>query len=100
GKKVLLVSTDPASNLQDVLAVGLTNDPIAIPSVKNLIAWNIDREALAKAYREKVVGPYRGKLPDAVLSTIDEQLSGASTVEITSFEQFAHMLCDEDVINN
>src|SRR5690625_4411531 len=99
GKKVLLVSTDPASNLQDVLDVGLTNDPIAIPSVKNLFACNIDPEASAKAYREKVVGPYRGKLPDAVLSTMEEQLSGACTVEIAAFDEFSHLLSDEDVLN-
>src|SRR5699024_6104289 len=65
-KRVLLFSTDPASNLQDVLDVGLTNDPIAIPSVKNLFSCNINAAASAKAYREKVVGPDRGKLPDAV----------------------------------
>ncbi|PIC56958.1 arsenical pump-driving ATPase [Sporosarcina sp. P12(2017)] len=99
GKKVLLVSTDPASNLQDVLDVELTNDPIAIPSVKNLFACNIDPEASAKTYREKVVGPYRGKLPDAVLTTMEEQLSGACTVEIAAFDEFSHLLTDEDVLN-
>uniref|UniRef100_UPI00298CEE9A arsenical pump-driving ATPase n=1 Tax=Sporosarcina sp. YIM B06819 TaxID=3081769 RepID=UPI00298CEE9A len=98
-KKVLLVSTDPASNLQDVLDVELTNDPLAIPSVNNLFACNIDPEASAKAYREKVVGPYRGKLPDAVLSTMEEQLSGACTVEIAAFDEFSHLLSDEDVLN-
>lgn len=99
GKKVLLVSTDPASNLQDVLGVELTNDPIAIPSVTNLFACNIDPEASAKTYREKVVGPYRGKLPDAVLSTMEEQLSGACTVEIAAFDEFSHLLSDEDVLS-
>jgi len=99
GKKVLLVSTDPASNLQDVLDVELTNDPLAIPSVNNLFACNIDPEASAKTYREKVVGPYRGKLPDAVLSTMEEQLSGACTVEIAAFDEFSHLLSDEDVLN-
>ena len=99
GKKVLLVSTDPASNLQDVLGVELTNDPIAIPSVTNLFACNIDPEASAKKYREKVVGPYRGKLPDAVLSTMEEQLSGACTVEIAAFDEFSHLLSDEDVLS-
>ncbi len=99
GKKVLLVSTDPASNLQDVLAVELTNDPIAIPSVTNLFACNIDPEASAKTYREKVVGPYRGKLPDAVLATMEEQLSGACTVEIAAFDEFSHLLSDEDVLS-
>ncbi|MEK5069648.1 arsenical pump-driving ATPase [Sporosarcina sp. FSL K6-1508] len=99
GKKVLLVSTDPASNLQDVLDVELTNDPVAIPSVNNLFACNIDPEASAKTYREKVVGPYRGKLPDSVLSTMEEQLSGACTVEIAAFDEFSHLLSDEDVLN-
>jgi len=99
GKKVLLVSTDPASNLQDVLDVELTNDPIAIPSVTNLFACNIDPEASAKTYREQVVGPYRGKLPDAVLATMEEQLSGACTVEIAAFDEFSHLLSDEDVLN-
>jgi len=99
GKKVLLVSTDPASNLQDVLGVELTNDPIAIPSVTNLFACNIDPEASAKTYREKVVGPYRGKLPDAVLATMEEQLSGACTVEIAAFDEFSHLLSDEDVLS-
>ncbi|MFD1926471.1 arsenical pump-driving ATPase [Sporosarcina siberiensis] len=99
GKKVLLVSTDPASNLQDVLDVELTNDPIAIPSVNNLFACNIDPEASAKTYRDKVVGPYRGKLPDSVLSTMEEQLSGACTVEIAAFDEFSHLLSDEDVLN-
>ena len=99
GKKVLLVSTDPASNLQDVLDVELTNDPIAIPSVNNLFACNIDPEASAKTYREQVVGPYRGKLPDAVLATMEEQLSGACTVEIAAFDEFSHLLSDEDVLN-
>lgn len=99
GKKVLLVSTDLASNLQDVLDVELTNDPLAIPSVTNLFACNIDPEASAKAYREKVVGPYRGKLPDAVLSTMEEQLSGACTVEIAAFDEFSHLLSDEEVLN-
>lgn len=99
GKKVLLVSTDPASNLQDVLAVELKQDPIAIPSVTNLFACNIDPEASAKTYREKVVGPYRGKLPDAVLATMEEQLSGACTVEIAAFDEFSHLLSDEDVLS-
>lgn len=99
GKKVLLVSTDPASNLQDVLDVELSNEPVAIPSVSNLFACNIDPEASARRYREQVVGPYRGKLPDAVLATMEEQLSGACTVEIAAFDEFSHLLSDEDVLH-
>lgn len=99
GKKVLLVSTDPASNLQDVLEVELTSDPVAIPSVENLFACNLDPEEAARAYREKVVGPYRGRLPDSVVSTMEEQLSGACTVEIAAFDEFSHLLSDEKIFS-
>ena len=98
GKKVLLVSTDPASNLQDVLEVELTNDPKSISSVDNLSACNIDPEQAARAYKESVVGPYRGKLPDAVLATMEEQLSGACTVEIAAFDEFSHLLADDKIL--
>lgn len=98
GKKVLLVSTDPASNLQDVLEVPLTNQPLAISNVPNLFACNIDPEESARAYKENVVGPYRGKLPDAVLATMEEQLSGACTVEIAAFDEFSHLLADESIL--
>ncbi|UJL47152.1 arsenical pump-driving ATPase [Virgibacillus sp. NKC19-16] len=99
GKKVLLVSTDPASNLQDVFEMELTNDPVSIPSVDNLFALNIDPEESARIYREKTVGPYRGKLPDSVVATMEEQLSGACTVEIAAFDEFSHLLSDESILN-
>jgi len=99
GKKVLLVSTDPASNLQDVLELELTNIPAEIPQVKNLFACNLDPEQAAKAYREKVVGPYRGVLPDSVVATMEEQLSGACTVEIAAFDEFTSLLADPAIVN-
>ncbi|GLB59619.1 arsenical pump-driving ATPase [Cytobacillus sp. NCCP-133] len=100
GKKVLLVSTDPASNLQDVLEVELTNAPMAIPSVQNLSACNLDPEEAARAYRDKIIGPYRGKLPDTVLTTMEEQLSGACTVEIAAFDEFTNLLSDSSVVES
>ncbi len=98
GKKVLLVSTDPASNLQDVLDVELTGQAVEIPTIENLSAANIDPEAAARNYREKAVGPYRGKLPDAVIQTMEEQLSGACTVEIAAFDEFSQLLSDSNVL--
>lgn len=100
GKKVLIVSTDPASNLQDVLEVGLTNTPISIPAVQNLYACNLDPEEAARAYRDKIIGPYRGKLPDAVVATMEEQLSGACTVEIAAFDEFTSLLANSSVVEN
>jgi arsenite-transporting ATPase len=94
GHRVLLVSTDPASNLDEVLGVALSSQPTAIPAVPGLFALNLDPEAAAREYRERVVGPYRGVLPQAAVASIEEQLSGACTVEIAAFDQFSKLLGD------
>ena len=99
GDKVLLISTDPASNLQDVFNIELETTPRAIPDVKNLYVSNIDPEASAKAYREKMVGPYRDKLPEAVVATMEEQLSGACTVEIAAFDEFTGFLTKSEIVD-
>ena len=92
GVRVLLVSTDPASNLDEVLGVPLHTRPTSIPGVPRLFALNINPEAAARAYREKLVGPYRGRLPEAVLRGMEEQLSGACTTEIAAFDEFSRLL--------
>jgi arsenite-transporting ATPase len=92
GKRVLLVSTDPASNLDEVLGLKLHAAPQAIPGVSGLAALNINPAAAAAAYREKLIKPYRGKLPDAILRGMEEQLSGACTMEIAAFDEFSRLL--------
>src|SRR6188768_155665 len=94
GKRVLLLSTDPASNLDEVLDVRLSASPTAVPGVPGLSALNIDPEEAARAYRERVVGPYRGVLPATAVAGIEEQLSGACTVEIAAFDEFSKLLGD------
>jgi arsenite-transporting ATPase len=94
GRRVLLVSTDPASNLDEVLGTQLGNRPTAIGTVDRLYALNLDPEAAARDYRERVVGPYRDLLPAAAVASIEEQLSGACTVEIAAFDEFARLLGD------
>ncbi|WP_417729754.1 arsenical pump-driving ATPase [Rosistilla oblonga] len=94
GQRVLLVSTDPASNLDEVLGTALGNEPTAIPDVANLHGMNIDPEAAANAYRERMVGPYRGVLPDAAVKSMEEQFSGSCTVEIAAFDEFSKLLGD------
>ncbi len=91
-KRVLLVSTDPASNLDEVLGVDLSSAPTDVPGVPQLAALNIDPVAAAAAYREKLVGPYRGKLPEAIVRSMEEQLSGACTMEIAAFDEFSKLL--------
>jgi arsenite/tail-anchored protein-transporting ATPase len=94
GKKVLLVSTDPASNLDEVLGVALGNHPTAIPAVVTLYAMNLDPEKSAAEYRERMVGPYRGLLPEAAVKSMEEQFSGSCTLEIAAFDEFSRLLGD------
>ena len=96
GARVLLVSTDPASNLDEVLGVALSNRPTPVPAVPGLLALNVDPEEAAREYRERVVGPYRGILPAAAVASMEEQLSGSCTVEIAAFDEFSRLLGDPD----
>lgn len=95
GKRVFLISTDPASNLQDVFKTELTNKGVAIEEVPNLFVANLDPLQAASEYRENVISPYRGKLPDAVISNMEEQLSGSCTVEIAAFNEFSNFITDD-----
>lgn len=102
GKRVLIVSTDPASNLDEVLqtAIGTSAVPVPINGEENLFALNIDPEAAAHSYRERVVGPYRNLLPQAAVASMEEQLSGACTVEIAAFDEFTKLVADPDATAN
>jgi len=97
GKKVFLISTDPASNLQDVFGMALDNKGMDIPGVPGLTVANLNPEEAAAEYRKSVVGPYRGKLPESIIANMEEQLSGSCTVEIASFNEFAHFITDEAI---
>lgn len=92
GNKVFLVCTDPASNLSEVLGVQIGASPVNHPEISGLQAINIDPEEAAERYREKIIGPYRGKLPEVALTAMEEQLSGACTMEIAAFDEFAALL--------
>jgi arsenite-transporting ATPase len=94
GKRVLLVSTDPASNLDEVLGTPLQHHPTLIPSIPNLHAMNLDPEKSAAEYRERMVGPYRTLLPPAAVASMEEQFSGSCTLEIAAFDEFSRLLGD------
>ncbi len=94
GKRVLLVSTDPASNVGQVFGISIGNQITPIPAVSRLDALEIDPQAAAQAYRDRIVGPVRGVLPDAIVKGIEEQLSGACTTEIAAFDEFTALLTD------
>ena len=95
GKRVLLVSTDPASNVGQVFGVTIGNTVTAIQDVPGLSALEIDPEQAAEAYRERIIAPVRGLLPETELAGIAESLSGSCTTEIASFDEFTNLLADD-----
>ncbi|MHC4886610.1 MAG: TRC40/GET3/ArsA family transport-energizing ATPase, partial [Planctomycetota bacterium] len=96
GRSVLLISTDPASNLDQVFDQPLTSVPTPVDGVPGLAAMNINPLQAAAEYRERMVGPYRGVLPASAVEQMEEQLSGACTVEIAGFNEFSKFIGDED----
>lgn len=97
GKKVLLISTDPASNLQDVFKTELTNKGTPIKGLENLVVANLDPIKSAEEYREGVIAPYRGKMPEVVIKNMEEQLSGSCTVEIAAFNEFSNFITNKEL---
>ncbi len=96
GRRVLIVSTDPASNLDAVLDTKLASQPTPVTGVPTLWAMNIDPEEAARDYRERTVGPHRGVLPPGEIASLEERLSGACTVEVAAFDEFALLLGDSE----
>ncbi len=99
GKNILLISTDPASNLQDVFTTELDGKGVPIAGVPGLVVANLNPEQAAREYRESVIAPYQGKLPESVIANMEEQLSGSCTVEIAAFDQFSHFITDKTTEN-
>lgn len=97
GNEVLLISTDPASNLQDVFETELDNKGVRIEGVDGLTVANLDPIEAANEYKESVVAPYRGQLPDSVIENMEEQLSGSCTVEIAAFNEFSKFITASDL---
>jgi len=100
GRRVLVVSTDPASNLGEVFGAEVGATPQPVPDVPRLEVMNLDPDAAAAAYRERVIGPYRGVVSDEELRGIEEQLGGECTVEVAAFDQFTQLIVDPELIGD
>ncbi|MDP2316442.1 MAG: arsenical pump-driving ATPase [Pseudomonadota bacterium] len=95
GRRVLLVSTDAASNLDEMLGVPLSNEPVAVPGVPGLSVLNIDPDAAAETYRQRVLAQLEADATDDERANVREQLSGACTTEIAAFDEFAALLANQ-----
>ncbi|MBG2580889.1 arsenical pump-driving ATPase [Klebsiella michiganensis] len=97
GKRTLLVSTDPASNVGQVFSQTIGHRITDISTVQNLAAMEVDPMAAAQAYRDRVLDPVRGLMPADVVSSIEEQLSGSCTTEIAAFDEFTGLLTNHEL---
>jgi arsenite-transporting ATPase len=97
GRRVLVVSTDPASNLADVFGVAVGPAATAVPEARGVSVMNLDPDAAAAAYRERVIAPYRGVVSEDEIGEIAEQLAGECTVEVAAFDQFTQLLVQPDL---
>ncbi|EIX9185632.1 TPA: arsenical pump-driving ATPase [Klebsiella pneumoniae] len=97
GKRTLLVSTDPASNVGQVFSQTIGHRITDISTVENLAAMEVDPMAAAQAYRDRVLDPVRGLMPADVVSSIEEQLSGSCTTEIAAFDEFTGLLTNHEL---
>lgn len=98
GRRVLLVSTDPASNLSDVFQMRTAEHPVPVPAVAGLDVMDLDPYQAADDYRSRVIDPYRGVLADSEVASLEERLAGACTVEVAAFDTFARLLADPSTI--
>ena len=94
GRRVLLVSTDAASNLDEMLGIALQNTPVPVPGAPGLSVLNIDPDHAAESYRQRVLAQMDPGASALERSTVREQLSGACTTEIASFDEFSALLSD------
>lgn len=88
GKKTLIVTTDPASNLADVFEQEIGHKITPIKGIDKLYAMEIDPDEATREYKERIIAPFREAMPEDVIASIDEQLSGPCTTEVASFDRF------------
>ncbi len=100
GRRVLLVSTDPASNLTDVFQMTTGEQPTPVVGLDGLDVMDLDPQEAADDYRSRVINPYRGVLPDREVASLEEKLAGACTVEVAAFDTFARLLADPTSIGS
>ncbi len=95
GRKTLIVTTDPASNLADVFEQPVGPHVVPVAGVPHLWAVEIDPDEAARAYRERSLAPLRGLFDNEMLTVVEEQLSGPCTEEMAAFDRFTDFMEDD-----
>ena len=96
GKKTLIITTDPASNLRDVFEQEIGHKVTQIRTVQNLYAMELDPDKATEEYKEKTLKPLRGLIPQESFSVLEEQLNSPCTAEMATFERFTDFVQDSE----
>lgn len=92
GKRTLIVTTDPASNLADVFEQPIGHQITSIVNVPNLFAMEIDPDTATREYIDHAMAPIRAAFPPQIVQVMEEQMSGPCTAEVAAFDRFTDFL--------
>ncbi len=92
GKRTLIVTTDPASNLADVFEQPIGHKITPIDGVPNLWAMEIDPDRATEEYKDRALAPIRAVFPPQMVQVMEEQMSGPCTAEVAAFDRFTDFL--------
>ena len=92
GKRTLIVTTDPASNLSDVFEQEIGHQITPIAGVPGLAAMEIDPDKSTQEYIDRAMAPIRAAFPPQMVQVMEEQMSGPCTAEVAAFDRFTDFL--------
>ncbi len=92
GHRTLLVTTDPAAHIGQVLGAAVGTEPAPVDGVDGLWAARVDAKAAAVAYTDRIIADAvaRGRSPHAV-AAMREELDSPCTEEMAAFDQFIEL---------
>ena len=89
GYRTLLLTTDPAAHLGDVLGEPVGNEPAPLAELLSLWAAKIDPKKTADAYKKRILDDARERgRPEASIRVMAEELDSPCTEEIAAFDRF------------
>ncbi|NBG87180.1 ArsA family ATPase [Isachenkonia alkalipeptolytica] len=88
GFRTLLLTTDPASHIGNVLDCPITDEITNVHNQENLYAVKIDQKKATEEYKEQVLQDARDKFDQTTIMAMEEELDSPCTEEMASFQKF------------
>lgn len=88
GYKTLLITTDPASHIGEVLGHSVEDKALPVEDVPGLDAVIIDQEKATEEYKQRMLDEARQKYSEDMLTAMKEELESPCTEEMAAFDKF------------